>query len=127
MPHVFEPLHALELEEFIGDGTECIADQPVTFERVERMFEVLRQDADAMFLQLGRRPLVEVFIGRSARRQLAVDAVETCRDHRGRRQIRIARAIGKTQLNTLARHANHGRAVVIAVADVRWRPGRSGQ
>src|ERR1700692_1744320 len=43
-----EPLHALELEEFIGDGTECIADQPVTFERVERMFEVLRQDANAM-------------------------------------------------------------------------------
>ena len=128
MAAVLDPLHALELEEFVDDlGAEHLAEQRVGLQRITGFLERLRQGVDAACSDLLQAELVEVLVAGFARIELTVDAVEAGGDDRGGDQVGVAAGVRQAELDAPIRDAQHRRAVVVAVGDKRRGPGRAGQ
>lgn len=128
MARVFGPFHALESNEFARQIlAEPCADDRIAFQFFDRFEKILRQQLDAFCIELLARELIEVDVVRLARIEFTVDAIKARRDHRRGDQIGIAAGIGQAYLEPAVRDAYAGRAVVVAVRDVRWRPGSAGQ
>ena len=62
-----------------------------------------------------------------ARIEVALDAVEAGSDDGGGGQVGVAGTVGQAQLQPAVGDAHHGRAVVVAVADVGRGPGGAGE
>src|SRR5712691_3612509 len=94
------------------------------------LLEVVEHDAEVAgelldLLRLGGRQLVEVLVDRLARIDLVRDAVEPRHEARREGQIRVARVVGRPELDALGRFrlrvhrdAHARRAVALAVREV---------
>src|SRR4051794_6008622 len=101
------------------------AQHVVALELARRVEQVGGQDLDAQLGALRLVGLVEVQRVRLARVQPALDAVQSGGEHGGGGEVGVARAVDRAVLDApRAGDAQHLRAVVVSVADVRRRPRR---
>ena len=105
---------------------ERLADHVVALELARRVEQVLGQGVDPELGALRRRRLVQVHGVRVAALELALDPVEAGGEQHGGGQVRVAGSVHGPVLDPAGRrHAQHLRAVVVAVGDVDRRPGRA--
>ena len=106
MAHVLDPLHVLETEKLAARRPQRFEHHFVALQRMQRGFEVLRQDADAVLLEITLRHLVEVGIAGFARVQTVFDAIEPRRKRRiSRERDPIEARLDLHGLNSIAAEA----------------------
>src|SRR5262245_42551346 len=120
------PLTTFQLDELVRDRTQGSPDHLVLAQLLQRLVQRLRQDADALAADLGKRALVHVAEVWLAGIELLVDPVQPRGDVGGQRKVGVAaRRYGPVLEVAGAGGADHLRSVVVTVGDEGRRPGEA--
>ena len=114
------------LEQFLGENIALEQELMVLFEAAQRFFERPRHGRNR--LHFLRRQIVDILIERFARLDLVQHAIEARHQHGGKREIRIAGRIRRTELHALGlrarrihRNAAGRRAVAARISQIHRR------